>query len=62
MGTVGILGGGQLARMLALAATPLGARLLVMDTVADACAGSTPENHARALAAMGLYAPQITIA
>ncbi len=39
MGTVGILGGGQLARMLALAATPLGARLLVMDTVADACAG-----------------------
>ena len=27
MGTVGILGGGQLARMLALAAAPLGARL-----------------------------------
>lgn len=30
--------------------------------VADACAGSTPENHARALAAMALYAPQVTIA
>src|SRR5690606_18873 len=39
MGTVGILGGGQLARMLALAAAPLGLRVLVMDTVADACAG-----------------------
>ena len=37
--TVGILGGGQLARMLALAGVPLGLRMLVMDTVADACAG-----------------------
>ena len=36
---VGILGGGQLARMLALSGAPLGLRLLVMDTVADACAG-----------------------
>ncbi len=36
--TVGILGGGQLARMLALAGAPLGLRCLVMDTVADACA------------------------
>jgi 5-(carboxyamino)imidazole ribonucleotide synthase len=36
--TVGILGGGQLARMLALAGAPLGLRFLVMDTVADACA------------------------
>ena len=39
MATVGILGGGQLARMLALAGAPLGLRFLVMDTVADACAG-----------------------
>jgi 5-(carboxyamino)imidazole ribonucleotide synthase len=39
MTTVGILGGGQLARMLALAGAPLGLRLLVMDTEADACAG-----------------------
>ncbi len=36
--TVGILGGGQLARMLALAGTPLGLRFRVVDTVADACA------------------------
>ena len=36
---VGILGGGQLARMLALSGAPLGLRFLVMDTVADACAG-----------------------
>ena len=39
MTTVGILGGGQLARMMALSAAPLGLRFLVMDTVADACAG-----------------------
>ena len=38
MTTVGILGGGQLARMLALAGAPLGLRFLVMDTSADACA------------------------
>ncbi|MDR7133872.1 5-(carboxyamino)imidazole ribonucleotide synthase [Lysobacter niastensis] len=36
---VGILGGGQLARMLALSGAPLGLRFLVMDNVADACAG-----------------------
>ncbi|TXI50114.1 MAG: ATP-grasp domain-containing protein, partial [Lysobacter sp.] len=39
MTTVGILGGGQLARMLALSGAPLGLRFLVLDTVADACAG-----------------------
>lgn len=39
MTTAGILGGGQLARMLALSGAPLGLRFLVMDTVADACAG-----------------------
>jgi 5-(carboxyamino)imidazole ribonucleotide synthase len=37
--TVGILGGGQLARMLALSGAPLGLRFLVMDSVTDACAG-----------------------
>jgi 5-(carboxyamino)imidazole ribonucleotide synthase len=36
--TVGILGGGQLARMLAIAGAPLGLRFRVVDTVADACA------------------------
>ena len=39
MSTVGILGGGQLARMMALAGAPLGLRFLVLDTVVDACAG-----------------------
>ena len=39
MTTVGILGGGQLARMMALAGAPLGLRFLIMDNVDDACAG-----------------------
>ncbi|MHB8678836.1 MAG: 5-(carboxyamino)imidazole ribonucleotide synthase [Rudaea sp.] len=39
MSTIGILGGGQLARMLALAGAPLGVRFLAVDSVADACAG-----------------------
>jgi len=38
MPTIGILGGGQLARMLALAGAPLGVRFLIVDNVADACA------------------------
>ena len=38
MSTVGILGGGQLARMLALAGAPLGVRFLIVDSAADACA------------------------
>lgn len=42
----------------ALAAADAGATVRV---VADACGGSTPENHARALDAMALYAPQITV-
>ncbi len=36
---VGILGGGQLARMLALAGHPLGLTFVVLDPAADACAG-----------------------
>ncbi len=39
MTTIGILGGGQLARMMALAGAPLGLRFSVMDTSAEACAG-----------------------
>ena len=42
----------------ALAAADGGA---TVEVVARACAGSTPENHERALAAMTLYGPQITI-
>jgi 5-(carboxyamino)imidazole ribonucleotide synthase len=38
MATIGILGGGQLARMLALAGAPLGQRFLVVDSASDACA------------------------
>jgi 5-(carboxyamino)imidazole ribonucleotide synthase len=36
--TVGILGGGQLARMLALAGIPLGLQFRFLDPAADACA------------------------
>lgn len=36
---LGILGGGQLARMLVLAGAPLGVRFAVVDGSADACAG-----------------------
>jgi len=36
---LGVLGGGQLARMLALAAAPLGVKMVVVDSAADACAG-----------------------
>lgn len=39
MSTIGILGGGQLARMLALAGAPLGLRFVVVDSAEDACAG-----------------------
>ena len=39
MGPVGVLGAGQLARMLALAGAPLGLRVVAMDPAADACAG-----------------------
>jgi 5-(carboxyamino)imidazole ribonucleotide synthase len=40
---LGILGGGQLARMLALAAAPLGVKTLVVDSSADACAGQVTQ-------------------
>jgi 5-(carboxyamino)imidazole ribonucleotide synthase len=36
---LGVLGGGQLARMLALAGAPLGVNTLVVDSSTDACAG-----------------------
>ena len=41
-----------------LPAADAGATVRVL---ADACAGSTPENHAHALAVMALYAPQVTV-
>jgi len=42
----------------ALAGADAGARITI---AADACAGSTAENHAAALHVMGLYPPQITL-
>lgn len=42
----------------ALAAADAGAHVTV---VADACAGSTAENHAAAMQVIGLYPPQITV-
>ncbi len=42
----------------ALPAADAGATLTL---VTDACAGSTPENHAAALTVMGLFPPQITL-
>jgi 5-(carboxyamino)imidazole ribonucleotide synthase len=64
MTTVGILGGGQLARMLALAGAPLGLRFLVMDNVADACAAQfVPLLHAdyRDEAALAEFARRVDV-
>lgn len=45
---VGVIGGGQLARMLALAAPPLGLELLALDPAPEACAGAiVPTRKAR---------------
>ena len=44
---VGVIGGGQLGRMLALAGTPLGMQFTFLDPAVDACAGALGE-HLRA--------------
>ncbi|AXK71474.1 5-(carboxyamino)imidazole ribonucleotide synthase [Lysobacter sp. TY2-98] len=65
MTTVGILGGGQLARMLALAGAPLGLRFLIMDNVADACAGQFAPmvvGDYRDDAALAEFASQVNVA
>lgn len=65
MTTVGILGGGQLARMLALSGAPLGLRFRVLDTVADACAGQFAPlivGDYRDEAALAEFAAQIDVA
>lgn len=41
---IGILGGGQLARMMALAGTPLGLRFACYDPTADCCAASVSQH------------------
>ena len=53
-----IIGAGLAGQRAATAAADAGATLTVL---ADACAGSTPENHAAALQVLGLYPPQITV-
>lgn len=63
--TVGILGGGQLARMLALSGAPLGLRFRVLDTVADACAGQFAPlivGDYRDKAALAEFASQVDVA
>ena len=65
MTTVGILGGGQLARMLALSGAPLGLRFLVMDSVADACAAQFSPmvlGDYRDEGALGEFASRIDVA
>lgn len=62
---VGILGGGQLARMLALAGAPLGAKFLMLDTDANACGGQVAAlMHAdyRDHDALGRFASQVDFA
>ena len=65
MNTVGVLGGGQLARMLALAGAPLGLRFLVMDSAADACASQVApllQADYRDAAALQRFAAKVDVA
>jgi 5-(carboxyamino)imidazole ribonucleotide synthase len=61
---LGVLGGGQLARMLALAAAPLGVKTLVVDSSADACAGQVAPLVVADwtdYAALGAFAAQVDV-
>ncbi|NYF19856.1 5-(carboxyamino)imidazole ribonucleotide synthase [Xanthomonas sp. JAI131] len=63
--TVGILGGGQLARMMAVAGAPLGLRFVMLDTVADACAGQVAPLQVgdyRDEAALAAFAARVDVA
>ncbi len=64
MTTVGILGGGQLARMMALVGAPLGLRFVVFDPAADACAGQVAPLHVGAFddaAALAEFADKVDV-
>jgi len=64
MSTVGILGGGQLARMLMLAGAPLGIRFAVFDPAPDACAGQVAPLHVGAFddaAALAAFAARVDV-
>ncbi len=43
-------------------ALPMADAGVTVRVVGDACAGSTPDNHANALSVMSLFSPQITVA
>ncbi len=63
--TIGILGGGQLARMMAVAGAPLGLRFVMLDTVADACAGQVAPLQVgdyRDEAALAAFAAKVDVA
>jgi len=64
MKTVGIIGGGQLARMMVLAGAPLGVRFAVYDPSADACAGQVAHLHVGAfddVAALQAFARTVDV-
>jgi 5-(carboxyamino)imidazole ribonucleotide synthase len=63
--TVGILGGGQLARMLALAGAPLGLQFLVVDNEPSACASQVApllQADYRDFVALAEFAKRIDVA
>ncbi len=65
MSTVGVLGGGQLARMLVLAGAPLGLQFLVVDSEPSACAGQVApllQADYRDFVALGEFAKRIDVA
>lgn len=53
---IGVLGGGQLGRMLALASAPLGIECRFLDPAANACAGQVGELH------VGAYTDEAVLA
>jgi len=65
MTTIGILGGGQLARMLVLAGMPLGLRFIIVDNVKEACAGQVApliQADYRNFQALEEFAEQVDVA
>ena len=62
--TVGILGGGQLARMMVLAGAPMGLRFEVFDPAADACGGQLAPLQVAAFedeAALAAFAERVDV-
>jgi len=62
--TVGILGGGQLARMMVLAGAPMGLRFELFDPAADACGGQLAPLQVAAFedeAALAAFAERVDV-